>query len=297
MFTEHHYQSSDGLDLYYRSYGQAESAIVCLPGLTRNCKDFENLATHLCDRWRVITPDLRGRGHSQYDPRPANYHQATYVRDIWTLLDHLHIEQVTIIGTSLGGLIAMIMADQQPHRLRSVVINDIGPEIPPDAVTRILKYAGRTPLLRSWEEAAARAKTLYGLAYPNMPDDFWLDHARLSFHQNAEGMLEPNSDPAISEVLRKSQRIAAVLRRLRSWGLLRRFAGVNIDPWDSFRAVTMPCLLLHGAISDVLTVDIVERMRAVNPGLELVTIPGRGHAPTLDEPESRKAIDQFLLDN
>ncbi|MGK2926447.1 MAG: alpha/beta fold hydrolase [Lysobacterales bacterium] len=301
-YSEHHYTSHDGLSLYYRSYGAGDAVAVCLPGLTRNCKDFEDLAEHLAGQgaarverpWRVLTPDLRGRGRSDRDPKPANYHPGTYVRDIWTLLDGLGVERVALIGTSLGGLISMIMADQQPDRLRGVVLNDVGPELPPEAVARILQYVGRTPPASDWVAAAAAAKQNYGLSYPGMPEAFWDGFARLSWTENAEGKPAPDMDPAIGDALRKAQGAVRVLRWLRRRGLLKRIGGVPIDTWDSFRALTMPCLLLRGALSDVLTEDLVDRMRQAKPDLEVLSVPERGHAPLLDEPLARAGIDDFL---
>lgn len=293
-YTEHHYRSRDGLSLYYRSYGSGANVVLCLPGLTRNCKDFEDLAEHLAGQWRVISPDLRGRGQSARDPKPGHYKLGTYVRDVWKLLDELGIGRVTVIGTSLGGLMAMVMAEQQAQRLRGVVLNDIGPEVPPEAVARILQYAGRTPPAEDWQAAAAQARQAYGLAYPDMPEDFWSAHIRLSYRENAEGRLEPDMDPAIGAVLRQPPACLKWLQWLRRHGLMRRLGGISIDPWDSFRALTMPCLLLHGALSDVLTGDIVQRMQAVKPGLEVVTVPDRGHTPLLDEPIALAAIDRFL---
>jgi pimeloyl-ACP methyl ester carboxylesterase len=293
-FTEHHYRSRDGLSLYYRSYGRGSKAVLCLPGLTRNCKDFEDLAEHLAEQWRVISPDLRGRGQSGWDPKPAHYNLGTYVKDVWKLLDELAIERCALIGTSLGGLIAMAMAEQQAQRLPGVVLNDIGPEVPPAAVTRILQYAGRTPPAETLQAAAAQARQAYELAYPDLPVDFWLAYIRLSYRENASGRLEPDMDPAIGEVLRKPPAGLKWLQWLRRHGLMRRLGGISLDPWDSFRALTMPCLLLHGALSDVLTWDIVQRMQAVKPGLEVVTVPDRGHTPLLDEAIALAAIDRFL---
>jgi pimeloyl-ACP methyl ester carboxylesterase len=169
--------------------------------------------------------------------------------------------------------------DQQPQRLRGVVLNDIGPELPPSAVARILQYAGRTPAVENWDLAAEQARRAYGVAYPNEPAEFWLRITRLSYRQNAAGMVEPDMDPAIGDALRNSQGIMPVLRWLHKRGWKRRMGGVNIDPWDSFRAITMPCLLVHGAVSDVLTTDIVQRMRSATPDLQVVTVPDRGHAP------------------
>ncbi len=293
-YTEHHYRSRDGLSLYYRSYGSGANVLLCLPGLTRNCKDFEGLAEHLSGQWRIISPDLRGRGQSARDPKPGHYNLGAYVRDAWKLLDELGIGRVTVIGTSLGGLMAMAMAEQQAQRLRGVVLNDIGPEVPPEAIARILQYAGRTPPAEDWKAAAAQARQAYGLAYPDMPEDFWPAYMHLSYRQNAEGRLEPDMDPAIGEVLRKPPTFLKWLQWLRRHGLMRRLGGISIDPWDSFRALTMPCLLLHGALSDVLTGEIVQRMQAVKSDLEVVTVPDRGHTPLLDEPVALNAIDRFL---
>jgi pimeloyl-ACP methyl ester carboxylesterase len=300
--TEQRFTSHDGLSLYYRDFGGGEDVVVCLPGLTRNCKDFEDLAEHLArpgsagapNGWRVITPDLRGRGRSDHDPKPANYHPGTYVRDTWRLLDGLGIDRVALIGTSLGGLMSMIMADQQPARLRGVVLNDVGPEVPPEAVGRILQYVGRSPPAASWEAAAEEARRNYGLALPGVADDFWGRYARLSWKENAAGKPAPDMDPAIGDALRRAQGAVKLLRWLRRRGLVKRVRGLPIDTWDAFAAVTMPCLLLHGALSDVLTADIVRRMQERKPHLEVVQVPDRGHAPLLDEPIARAAIDDFL---
>jgi pimeloyl-ACP methyl ester carboxylesterase len=293
-YTEHRYRSHDGLSLYYRSYGAGDRVVVCLPGLTRNSRDFEDLALQLSAQYRVVTPDLRGRGRSDRDPKAANYHPGTYVRDTWTLLDGLGTRQVALVGTSLGGLMSMIMAYQQPQRLLGVVLNDVGPEIPAEAVGRILQYVGRTPPAASWEAAAAAARTNYGLAFPGVSEEFWSDYVRLSWIEGPDGRPLPDMDPAIGDALRRAQRAVRWLRRLHRWGLLKKIAGVPIDPWECFRAMTMPTLLLQGELSDVLTDDIVQQMRTAKPDLLVVRVPGRGHAPLLDEPESRLAIDSFL---
>lgn len=293
-YAEHRYRSADGLELFYREFGTAGDVVLCLHGLTRNSKDFDALARHLAPRYRMVCPDVRGRGQSDRDPRPHRYHPGTYVRDVWRLADELAIERAVVIGTSMGGLMAMIMADQHPQRLRGVVLNDIGPEVPPAAIARILTYAGRTPVARDWDEAGAQVQRAYEIALPGMSGSFWQDYARLSYRVNAEGRPEPDIDPAIGAVLRHPPRLMRWLQRLGRHGLLRRFGGIALDPWESFRSLSMPCLLIHGAISDVLTADIVRRMREVKPDLEVVDVPDRGHTPLLDEPEALAAIDAFL---
>lgn len=295
-YTEHQYRSRDGLSLYYRQYGDEsnDKAVLCLHGLTRNSKDFHNLAEHLGGQYRVISVDVRGRGQSDRDPRPIRYNPGQYVRDVWTLLDQLQLPKVTVIGTSMGGLMAMIMADQQPQRLRGVVINDVGPELPQVAIDRIMSYAGRYPPAQSWEEAAAQVKAAYEIAMPDMPIEFWREFVKLSYRENAEGKPEPDMDPAIGNALRNPPAIVQGLQWLNRRGLIRRVAGVYIDPWDSFHAVTMPCLLVQGAISDVLPDEIVRKMQVAQPHMQVVQVANRGHAPMLDEPEALVAIDRFL---
>ncbi len=299
-FTEHRYLSKDGLSLYYRQYGwqpsgqDSRQVVLCLHGLTRNSKDFHPLAEHLADRYRVITVDIRGRGQSGRDPRSIRYNPGQYVKDAWQLLDQLQLKQVSVIGTSLGGLMAMIMAEQNPRRLSGIVLNDIGPEIPLAAVQRIMGYAGRYPPAQNWEEAALQVKAAYEIALPDMPMEFWREFVRLSYRENADGRPEPDMDPAIGKALRQPSPVVQWLQWMNRHGWVKRAAGVYIDPWDSFHAVSMPCLLVHGAISDVLTDGIVRKMQHVQPHMQVVRVAHRGHAPLLDEPEAVAAIDVFL---
>lgn len=293
-YSEHHYRSSDGLSLYYRDYGSGDQVILCLHGLTRNSKDFHNLAEHLALNYRVISVDIRGRGQSDWDARPLRYNLGQYVKDAWQLLDLLKLQQVTVIGTSLGGLMAMIMADQQPRRLRAVVLNDIGPELPLPAVHRIMSYAGKTAPAQNWVEAALQVKGAYEIAMPDMPMEFWREYVKLSYRENTTGKPEPDVDPAIAQTLRNPPPIVHWLQWMNKRGWINRVAGVAIDPWDAFHAVKMPCLLVHGALSDVLTDEIVDKMLKVHPHMQVVRVANRGHAPLLDERVALAAIDRFL---
>jgi pimeloyl-ACP methyl ester carboxylesterase len=292
-YQERSYTSRDGLTLYFREYGAGDDVLLCLHGLTRNCKDFENLAESLSDRWRVITPDIRGRGKSDRDPKWKQYLPPTYVADAWALMDELGISSVAVLGTSLGGLMAMIMAEQHPRRIRGVILNDIGAEVPPEAVARILEYAGRTPPQANWAEAEAIVRENYGLAYPDESDEFWARQTRLAWVEREDGKVEPDCDPRIGDALRHAAKSAGLVRFLRTIGV-RRLKDVNLDPWDNFRAMTMPVLVLRGEISDVLPEQTVQAMQSAKPDLQVATIPRRGHAPTLDEPEAREAIGGFL---
>lgn len=279
-FTEQQYPSHDKLSLYYRAYGSGRDTIVCLPGLTRNSKDFHDLATHLAPRYRILCPDLRGRGQSGWDRNWRNYHPGTYIRDTWTLVDQLDITSFIIIGTSLGGLLAMIMSSQQSERVKAIVLNDIGPEVDPAGYARILSSVGQQGKVKSWQEAAEQCRETYSPALPDMPAGFWHAFAHKSFREGADGTPEPDMDPNIAQAIRKSD--------------LREIAGAPMDPWDAFRAVSMPCLVLRGEISDFLSEGIVDRMTTVKPDLKQAIIPNRGHAPLLDEPTSLAAIDAFL---
>jgi len=295
-YTEHTYQAADGLSLYYRQYGTGKRVVLCVHGLTRNSKDFHDLATRLAERYRVIAVDLRGRGVSDHDPKQRRYNPGQYVKDTWNLLDQLQLKQVTLIGTSLGGLMAMIMADQQPERLRGVVLNDIGPELPLPAVQRIMRYAGLTPPAQNWQDAARHAKAAYEIALPDMPMEFWQEYVKLSYREDASGKPVPDMDPGIGEALRKPSALVRGIQWMNKHGWIKRVAGVYIDPWDSFRAITMPCLLIHGEISDVLTTEIIDKMLLVHPSMQVATVTNRGHAPLLNEPEALQAIERFLAD-
>ena len=279
-FSEHHYLTREGLSLYYRSYGSGTDVVVCLPGLTRNSKDFHEIAIHLASRYRVLCLDLRGRGRSDRDPRWSNYHPATYLRDIWKLVDLLGIDRFMLIGTSLGGLLSMIMASQQPQRVRAVVLNDVGPEANPSGYARILASFDQEVEVRDWQEATRECVQSYQSALPDMPAEFWQAYVHKNYREGTDGRPELDSDSNIIEAIRKGDQ--------------SRIAGVHVDPWAAFEAMTMPCLVLRGELSDILSADIVERMTAVKPDLINAVIPNRGHAPLLYEPESLVAIDAFL---
>jgi len=279
-FSEHHFQTSDGLSLYYRDYGSGSDVVVCLPGLTRNSKDFHEIATHLASRYRVLCPDMRGRGRSDWDADWHNYHPATYINDAWSLLDHLGIGKFIILGTSLGGLMAMIMASQQAERVKAVILNDVGPEADPAGYARILASFDEQFEVNDWLDAIQHCRQSYKMALPDMPDEFWQKFVHKTYRKGSNGRPELESDPNIAEAVRK--------------GDLSRIAGIQVDPWDAFNGVTMPCMVLRGELSDILSAEIVDRMMMVKTDLVNVVIPNRGHAPLLYESESLSAIDGFL---
>jgi pimeloyl-ACP methyl ester carboxylesterase len=280
-FTENFYRSRDGLQLYYRDYsGDASKVpVLCLHGLTRNSRDFAALAEHIAPTRRVIVPDQRGRGRSQYDTHWLNYHPGTYVDDMWTLLQELSVERLVVVGTSLGGLLAMLMAAMRTQMLAGVVLNDIGPEIDPTGAARIQSYAGRLPPVRTWDDAAAQMKMTFGLAMPDYSDERWLAFARQSFNEDDAGMPRLAADPKIGDAIRS----------------IPVPPGATQAMWLAFGHLrAIPALALRGAHSDLLSAATFERMQREVPSLHAVTVANRGHAPQLDEPDSLRAIDTFL---
>jgi len=277
-FAEHFYESSDGLRLYYRTFGRPAAtrlSVLCLPGLTRNSRDFEALATELAKRHYVITPDLRGRGRSAYDPEWRNYHPRTYADDALRLLNTLAVSSCTVIGTSLGGLVGMILAGFHAPRIEALVLNDIGPVLDPRGVARIREYAGKGPVVRSWAEAVKHVRMRNEHALPGLSAQQWLAIAKRTYREIKGGGLRPDVDANISRAINTGDSA--------------------LDLWPLYGALrSLPMLLLRGALSDLLSTETLERMRELKPDLHTVIVANRGHAPTLDEPEARAAIDQFL---
>jgi pimeloyl-ACP methyl ester carboxylesterase len=272
------YQSHDGLKLHYRDMGNDKRhlVILCLPGLTRNGRDFEELAYRLGKNNRVICPDFRGRGLSEYDKNWQNYHPLTYAQDVWTLLDSLSIDKVAIIGTSLGGLVAMVMAFQNASQIAGVVLNDIGPEINEAGLKRIKKYAGLLPAVETWEQAGEQTKQIYGPWLLGLSDDKWLVLAKRAYKENEQKKPVLDMDVNISTAIKK-------------------VGAHKGDPWQLFDALkNIETLVLKGAISDILSNEILIKMHKRNPNLISEIIPDRGHVPLLDEETSTSAIDRFL---
>jgi pimeloyl-ACP methyl ester carboxylesterase len=277
--AEFHWQSHDGLRLYARVYEAANKGaptVLCLHGLTRNGRDFEDLAPHLSSRYRVIAPDLRGRGFSARDPQMQNYQPAIYVRDILALLDAVDAPRVAIIGTSLGGMLAMMMGYGQHKRVAGMVLNDVGPEVDPAGLERIKQYAGKLPPALTWRVAVAQTVAVFGEAWPGLRPERWERLARRGYREDAGGVVLADADPTIGEALR-----AAPAAALDLWPL-----------WRALRAI--PTLAIRGARSDILSAATFARMKSENPDLEQLEVADRGHVPLLDEPECLAALDSFL---
>ncbi|MEX1147394.1 MAG: alpha/beta hydrolase [Sphingomonadales bacterium] len=281
-FSDVFYPSHCGrLTLYARDYGGDGPVVLCLHGLTRNSADFHHLATRLSPRFRVIVPDQRGRGRSDRDPDPARYALPEYVGDMGALLDHLGVGPVIPVGTSMGGLMAMVMAATTPDRSPAMVINDIGPEVATEGLDRIRSYAGRAAPVGNWAEARDQAAAINRVGYPDYGPDDWDAFARRTYREDKNGVPVPDYDPLIAQGLAPDEaaNTSAVTPDL--WPI-----------WDTLASIRV--LVIRGALSDIITPEIVAEMARRHPGLEAVTVPGRGHAPLLDEPEAIVAIDRFL---
>jgi pimeloyl-ACP methyl ester carboxylesterase len=281
-YSEHYFQAPDGLRLYYRAYGEpAGDALpaVCLSGLLRNSADFDDLARRLSPARLVLAADYRGRGKSERDPDYRNYRPDVYVQDVIALLQHAGIDRFVSIGTSLGGWLTMALAAALPQRLAGAVLNDIGPDIPREGSDRILGYVGRDERHKTIESAAQAQKDLFLAAFPDFEPSDWEKMARVYYaYDDATGEWRPNYDLAIARALQEQKESAA-----------------EIDLWPFFEALKgKPVLAFRGEVSDVLTAETFERMGQVLPDMIRVTVPNRGHVPTLNEPVCVEAIDRFF---
>jgi pimeloyl-ACP methyl ester carboxylesterase len=273
------WSSQDGLRLYARVYETQDPgspAVLCLHGLTRNSRDFDDLALHLQARHRVIVPDVRGRGFSARDPNPQNYQPGVYVQDILSLLDTLSEKRAAIIGTSMGGLLAMMMGVGYRDRVRGMVLNDMGPEVDPVGLDRIKGYAGRLPPPQNWNDAVAQTKFAFAEAWPGLSEERWSVLARRGYREDASGAVRVDADPMIGEILRAAPPATANL-----WPFWKALSGI-------------PVLAIRGAHSDILSAATFARMKTENPALQQLEVAARGHVPLLDEPECVAAIDRFL---
>ena len=273
-----HWTSRDGLNLYYRDYaGSAERPpLLCLHGLTRNSRDFEAFAERYAGRFRVIAPDFRGRGMSDWDPLPARYLPTTYAADVLQLLDQLGIGQAVFVGTSLGGLVTMLVASVQPQRVAAAILNDIGPEIDQAGLDRIGSYIGKPVRFQGWDEMADTLSAVNrGLPASNSHDD-WLRLARRVGKDDGDGIVF-DYDMAIAVPFDRSR------------------GAVSFDMWPLYRQLAQgPLLIIRGEHSDLLSAATAQAMLEGAANAHLVTIPGVGHAPELNEPEALAAIDLLL---
>ncbi|MBB4085230.1 alpha/beta fold hydrolase [Sphingomonas carotinifaciens] len=271
--------SNDGLRLHARDYpgDPALPPLICLPGLTRNARDFEGVAQRFAGRRRVIAVDMRGRGESAYAKDPMSYVPLTYVQDIEALLAEAGIGRFVAIGTSLGGIVTMLMAGPERGRIAGAVLNDIGPEIEAAGLARIRGYVGRASSFPTWMHAARCVAENHGDSYPGWDISDWLGMAKRLYRLTGSGRIVLDYDLKIAEPFRVPG------------------AEAGPDMWQALAALAgVPVLVVRGGRSDILSAGVAERMAAALPDAELVTVPEVGHAPTLTEPPAVAAIERLL---
>jgi pimeloyl-ACP methyl ester carboxylesterase len=279
-WTDGWWTSGDGLRLHYRDYAGdgARPPILCIPGLTRNARDFEGVAGRLAGGWRLICVDLRGRGESAYAKDSATYAPLVYLQDVEALIASLGLARFAIFGTSLGGLVAMFLAMTDRSRIAAALLNDVGPELDARGLDHIRAYVGRSQVWPTWVHAARGLAEAQRERYPDWTLDQWLVFAKRVCRLTPEGRVVLDYDMRIADPIRQAP-----------------IPAPEVDLWPAFRALEgVPTLLVHGELSDLLSAATIDRMRAEMPALETVAIPRTGHAPTLEEPEAEAAIDRLL---
>jgi len=268
--------TANGLRLHYLDFGNpAAPALILIHGLSGNAHNFDGLAPHLADRYHVLAVDVRGRGDSEWGPA-ADYNLVTYVADLDAFITKLGLGRVSLIGTSMGGMIAMIFAGGYPDRVERLVLNDIGPEADPAGLKRITDYFTEAPT-----EFATMAQVAgyYRANYPflrDAPEGDLLEFVQWAVKPAPAGGLVWKIDPAVRNIPRTGS------------------AARPIDMWVPYARISAPLLVVRGAESDILAAATADRMRMVLPGTLVAEIPGVGHAPTLNEPAAVAAITRFL---
>ncbi len=276
--------SPDGLTLHARDYAPVVESdrlpVICLHGLTRNASDFEALAPHIAATGRrVLAVDFRGRGRSDWDAEPMRYLPATYAGDVLALLDQAGIARAGFVGTSLGGIVSMLLASLRPAIVAGVALNDVGATLNPKGLARIGGYLGVSAEIASWAEAAQYAARLNSTAFPDYGDAQWDAFGRRLFEQTPDGAFRLAYDPGIAAPFKALDPSAPP---------------ADLTPLFMAMATGRPTLLIRGALSDLLDESCVLAMRTMQPLMDYAEVPRVGHAPMLDEPEALRAIDGWL---
>ena len=285
-YADCYWSSRDGLKLHYRDYpsdhrgGEGRPPVICLPALTRNARDYEALAQRISGEWRVLCPEMRGRGDSAYAKDSSTYNPYQYVDDVNHLLEETGIDRYLVIGTSLGGLMTMILAMNAPERIVGAVLNDVGPVLEPAGLQRIAGYVGQGRSFPTWMHAARALEETQGVANPHFTTLDWLELAKRLMTLSSNGRIVFDYDMKIAEPFARLD-VADVKAQPDLWPGIDNLAG-------------KPILLVRGGLSDLLSAEVFDQMAARLPGAETLTLPAVGHAPTLAEPESAAAIDRLL---
>jgi pimeloyl-ACP methyl ester carboxylesterase len=299
-FTDFFWTSYEGLPLHARDYVTAGETgklpVICLHGLTRNARDFEDLAPRIAATGRrVLAVDVRGRGLSARDPNPMNYHPGTYAADVISLLAAAGIERAVFVGTSMGGLITMVLTSIKPEAIAAAVLNDVGPELSPVGLARIAGYAGGASRFETWDDAVAYAKAINAAAFPDYGTEDWDVFARRLFDETDDGFVLAY-DPDISAPIKAAAEAAAKAQAESGPNGGQALAPPDMYPLFRALAKDRPLLLVRGGISDLVDAGIAERMRAAAPSMAYAEVPGVGHAPMLTEPQAWAAIENLLAE-
>ncbi|WP_273513721.1 alpha/beta fold hydrolase [Phreatobacter oligotrophus] len=279
-FTSRFVTSSDGLKLHARLYGQPVSGrlpVLCLPGLSRNAGDFDVVARVLAAERQVVALDYRGRGLSDRDPNWQNYALPVELNDLLAVTTVLGLERAVFLGTSRGGLLTMLTTAARPTLIAGAILNDIGPVIDGAGLARIKSYLGRLPGPANWDEAVTLLKTISQSRFPALTDEDWRRQAG-SIWMERDGRLDAAFDPALAKTLE----------------------AVNFDQplptlWPQFDGLgAVPVMVIRGANSDILSEGTVAAMAARRPDLDILTVPGQGHAPLLNDAPSIARIQAFV---
>jgi pimeloyl-ACP methyl ester carboxylesterase len=263
----------------YREWGDPRNrdVLVCVHGLTRSGRDFDELARALCTQWRVICPDIAGRGDSDRLADPKFYTWAQYVADMVTLIARLDVETVDWLGTSMGGFVGMALAAQAGSPVKKLVLNDAGPVIGKASLERIAAYVGQTPTFRSLEEAERYIRAISAPFGPHT-DAQWRFLTETWLRRNDDGSWRPHYDTRIAEVYRATM------------------PEKDLEIWHIYDAVRCPTLLIRGEHSDVVSRETVAQMARRGPKAKVVELKGVGHAPTLLHPAQIAIVRDFLLE-
>jgi len=276
----------------YTEWGTSHpTPIICVHGLTRNGRDFDSLGQYLANEGcHVYCPDIIGRGDSDWLKNPLHYTYEQYMADMNAMIARTHATQIDWIGTSMGGLIGMIIASLPQSPIRRLVLNDVGPQIPVKALSRLAKYAGKDPEFVSVEEAKAYFKIIYA-DFGQLSEEQWQHLTENSIREVAQGRFTTKIDHGIKRSPAKSKL---------AWKLLlsphKALEGTffDVDLWQIWRKVTCPVLVIHGEKSDLLLPSIIEKMHSLHPHMEILQVPDAGHAPALQSPAQQEVIYQWL---